>query len=96
MIAKLIVLLCVLALACADIVRFPMHKQENKDFVAGIKARREGSLHAVSSDGSGAVVIKDYQNSQYYGEIQCTCVSDEFHLCTSPPPYASSFYFFIV
>jgi hypothetical protein len=80
MIAKLIVLLCVLALACADIVRFPMHKQENKDFVAGIKARREGSLHAVSSDGSGAVVIKDYQNSQYYGEIQLGTPGQKFNV----------------
>mmetsp|Transcript_2484 Transcript_2484/g.5025 ORF Transcript_2484/g.5025 Transcript_2484/m.5025 type:complete len:381 (+) Transcript_2484:23-1165(+) len=50
--------------------KFPLKKIDNKEFVAGIVARANKGLkssYQVKDDGS--IVINDYQNSQYYGEI---------------------------
>ena len=93
----LIVVAVIAVMAQAEVGRLTMNKKADSEFVRNIVGQAKEGLstaHKLSDDGS--VVIKDYQNSQYYGEIQCTCVSDEFHLCKIPPPYASSFYFFIV
>ncbi len=67
---KLFILLLVVAAVTANVVKMTMHKREDKEFVQNlVRAAKEGikTSHSVSDDGS--VVIKDYQNSQYYGEI---------------------------
>jgi hypothetical protein len=51
----------------AGLTRFPLKKRDNHEFVQSILARKEG-LKATVSD-SGSIVINDYENSQYYGEI---------------------------
>lgn len=61
--------MCLLAV-CGKVVKMTLKKKDDKEFVQNIvRAAKEGisTRHSVSSDGS--VVIKDYQNSQYYGEI---------------------------
>lgn len=72
MIVNLIVCLALLvATAHSDVVRLTMRKKKDSEFVRNIvQQAKEGisSAHRLSDDGS--VVIKDYQNSQYYGEIQ--------------------------
>ena len=67
---KLFILLLLAVAVTANVVKMTIHKREDKEFVQNIvRAAKEGikTSHSVSDDGS--VVIKDYQNSQYYGEI---------------------------
>jgi hypothetical protein len=67
---KLFILLLLAVTITANVVKMTVHKREDKEFVQNIvRAAKEGikTSHSVSDDGS--VVIKDYQNSQYYGEI---------------------------
>ena len=67
---KLFILLLLAVPITANVVKMTIHKREDKEFVQNIvRAAKEGikTSHSVSDDGS--VVIKDYQNSQYYGEI---------------------------
>jgi hypothetical protein len=71
MIAQLIVLLAILACTMGAVVRVPMRKHSNTDFVKGILAKanqKVGSKHLANFNGTGPVVIEDYQNSQYYGK----------------------------
>jgi len=83
MIAQLFVLLAVIALASGAIVRMPMRKQSNSDFVKGILSkagRKYASKHMANFKGEGPVVIEDYQNSQYYGEITLGTPGQKFNV----------------
>lgn len=62
-------LLALFAVASA-VVKFPLKKQDNKEFVANIVSRAAAGkklTYQIKDDGS--IVINDYENSQYYGEI---------------------------
>lgn len=53
------------------IIRYPLKKRPDREFVEAIITRAMKGLSPVwkkSSDGS--MVINDYENAQYYGEIQ--------------------------
>ena len=67
----LIVVAVIAVMAQAEVVRLTMNKKADSEFVRNIVGQAKEGLstaHKLSDDGS--VVIKDYQNSQYYGEIQ--------------------------
>ena len=67
---KLLILLVVLvSVLCKDLIRFPLDKKDNREFVAGILARgMKGIRSTVKLGKEGSVVINDYENSQYYGQ----------------------------
>jgi len=83
MISQLIVLLAILAVTMGAVVRLPMRKHSNSDFVKGILAKAQqkvGSKHMGNFKGEGPVVIEDYQNSQYYGEITLGTPGQKFNV----------------
>jgi len=63
-----IVYLAGLALAAAAVLRVPMKKRSNEDFVRGVLGR-DRTVRGPRVTDTGAVVINDYMNSQYYGEV---------------------------
>ena len=73
MMYNLCVLLAFLAVVAqsAEIIRFPLKKRDNYEFVNEALARAakgiKPSAHVLK--GSGSIVINDYSNSQYYGEV---------------------------
>jgi len=78
---KLFILLLLAVAVTANVVKMTIHKREDKEFVQNIvRAAKEGikTSHSVSDDGS--VVIKDYQNSQYYGEITLGTPDQKFEV----------------
>jgi hypothetical protein len=88
MIAQLIVLLAILAVTMGAVVRMPMRKHSNSDFVKGILAKAQqkvGSKHMANFKGEGPVVIEDYQNSQYYGECVATATHGDIPGIYFPP-----------
>lgn len=49
---------------------FPLRKIDNREFVAGILQRAsKGHGMSFKTTSTGSIVINDYENSQYYGEI---------------------------
>jgi len=80
MIYQLIVVLAVLALtANGALVRFPMVKKNNREFVAGILARAvKGMKPSFKVAGDGSIVINDYENSQYYGQVSLGTPEQKF------------------
>jgi len=72
----------VLSLASASaLVRYPLIKRDNREFVAGILARAAKGLkmsYKLKEDGS--VVINDYENSQYYGEVSLGTPEQKFNV----------------
>jgi len=65
----------------AAVYKFPLNKVADKDFVAGIKARAAKGLKPsfrVTQDGS--IVINDYENSQYYGQIALGSPEQKFNV----------------
>ncbi|CAM9119181.1 unnamed protein product, partial [Ectocarpus fasciculatus] len=60
-------------------VRFPLKKRSNHEFVQSVIARKDTPSTAKVS-GTGAVVINDYANSQYYGEIQLGTPGQSFEV----------------
>ena len=69
----LIALIACVALAAKKedkLIRFDLKKIPDREFVAGILARAaKGIKPSYKLKGSGSIVINDYENSQYYGEI---------------------------
>lgn len=63
----------------AGLARFPLKKRDNHDFVQAAIARRNTPSSAKVSS-TGAVVINDYANSQYYGEIQLGTPGQSFEV----------------
>lgn len=61
---KSIFYLAGLALATAAVLRVPMKKRSNEDFVRGILGR-DRSVRGPRLRETGEVVINDYMNSQY-------------------------------
>jgi hypothetical protein len=70
MFASFAVLLTLLATLEATKMTVPMKKRDNVEFVGRIKERAaQGIRSSVKTSKTGSVVINDYENSQYYGEI---------------------------
>jgi len=66
----------------AELARFPLKKKDNREFVAGILARAQKGIkpsYKLNKD-SGSVVINDYENSQYYGEIALGSPDQKFNV----------------
>lgn len=62
--------LAVAGLAAAEgFVTFPLHKRSDREFVAGILSRAAKGMKNTYKSTPGSIVINDYENSQYYGEI---------------------------
>jgi len=83
MMLNVVVLLAVLlaAVSNADIVRFPLKKRDNYEFVNEILARAaKGIKPSVQLKASGAIVINDYANSQYFGEISLGTPPQKFEV----------------
>lgn len=81
MFTQLFVLLAIVATAMGGVVRIPMHKHANSDFVQGIVKRASSGLMTGAKYGAtGPVVIEDYQNSQYYGEITIGTPGQKFNV----------------
>lgn len=60
------------------LVRFPLKKRDNHEFVQSIL--RRGTKSSVTVSDTGAIVINDYANSQYYGEIQLGTPGQSFEV----------------
>ena len=84
MFAAFVVLLAVLALSGAQqVVRIPMIRTNDAEFVRDFVAQRAAKAALLSSgalQASGAVVINDYGNSQYYGEISLGTPAQKFQV----------------
>jgi len=82
MVIQLLIVLSVVAvMAQAEVVRLQMNKKPDSEFVRNIVSQAKEGLsttHRLGDDGS--VVIKDYQNSQYYGEIQLGTPGQKFNV----------------
>jgi hypothetical protein len=83
MMLNVVVLLAVLlaAVSNAEIVRFPLKKRDNYEFVNEVLARAaKGIKPSVQLKASGAIVINDYANSQYFGEISLGTPPQKFEV----------------
>jgi hypothetical protein len=78
----IILLLSVLSASCADeIVRVPVHKRKDSDFVRNIvNAANLNKKPRVQVKDTGAIVINDYENSQFYGSITLGSPAQEFEV----------------
>lgn len=66
---------------CSSYVIFKLNKLSDREFVAGILARAQKQQklsYRISSTGS--IVINDYENSQYYGEIALGTPNQKFNV----------------
>lgn len=79
---KLFILLIVLvSVLSKELIRFPLNKKENRDFVAGILARGMKGIHSTVKLGKeGSVVINDYENSQYFGQVSLGSPAQNFQV----------------
>lgn len=63
----------------AALVRFPLKKRSNAEFIKGImESPRKGTTYKLKDDGS--IIINDYENSQYYGEITLGTPAQSFEV----------------
>jgi hypothetical protein len=67
-----------LVASASGLVKFPLKKRDNHEFVQSIIHRGRKSEAKVSSTGS--IVINDYENSQYYGEISLGTPAQVFNV----------------
>lgn len=63
----------------AGLARFPLKKRSNHEFVQSVIARKD-SPSTVKVTDTGSIVINDYANSQYYGEIQLGTPGQSFEM----------------
>jgi hypothetical protein len=69
------------AAASEAYVTYPLNKLPDHEFVAGIKARAAaGKKMSYKTSKSGSIVINDYENSQYYGEIALGSPDQKFQV----------------
>jgi hypothetical protein len=62
-------------------VRLPMQKRSDSEFVGSFLDRvRNGNPHTAKLGDAGSIVINDYQNSQYYGEIELGTPGQKFEV----------------
>jgi len=81
MCGKALVSTLILATVAAEIIRFPIKKRSNEEFVAGIMQRASrGARPTLLQSTDGSVVINDYENAQYYGEIQIGTPGQKFQV----------------
>jgi len=84
MFAQVIVLLAILSVALAGVVRVPMRKHDDSSFVQDVVARARANKYQTglkyTLKSEGPVVIEDYQNSQYYGEIEIGTPGQKFEV----------------
>lgn len=67
--------------AASAYVTYPLNKVPDHEFVAGIKARAAaGKKMSYKTSKSGSIVINDYENSQYYGEIALGSPDQKFEV----------------
>jgi len=66
--ARVLVFLLLIAVVAA-LTKFQLKKKSNHEFVTELMDRASLGLKSTVKVSSGAIVINDYQNSQYYGEI---------------------------
>lgn len=79
-VVKAFVMLAVVAVS-SGYVTFPMKKVSDKEFVAGILGRaQQGKRLSYKTTATGSIVINDYQNSQYYGEIALGTPDQKFNV----------------
>jgi len=81
MFAYTLVVLAVILACCSAVVRYPLQRKSNREFVAGILARAAKGIppaYKVSKDGN--IVINDYENSQYYGEVSLGTPQQKFNV----------------
>jgi hypothetical protein len=61
--------------------RFPLKKTSDREFVAGVLARAaKGLKPSYRYQKDGSIVINDYENSQYYGEIALGTPEQKFNV----------------
>eukprot|EP00168_Porphyra_purpurea_P001837 TRINITY_DN12179_c0_g1_i1.p1 TRINITY_DN12179_c0_g1~~TRINITY_DN12179_c0_g1_i1.p1 ORF type:complete len:382 (-),score=52.03 TRINITY_DN12179_c0_g1_i1:337-1482(-) len=74
--------LALIALVSVSAVyKFPLKKVNNREFVAGILARAaKGMKPSFRMTDDGSIVINDYENSQYYGEIALGTPEQKFNV----------------
>lgn len=66
--------------ANADVIKVPMKKTSNKEYLNDmINTPKYGALFSEAS-GEHNVVIKDYQNAQYYGEMKIGTPAQKFNV----------------
>ncbi len=71
------------ALSTAEIIRYPLQKVDNVDFIKGILARAaKGRTPSYKLGATGSIVINDYENSQYYGQIGLGTPQQKFQVIT--------------
>jgi hypothetical protein len=72
-------LLSTMVASSAALARFPLKKRDNAEFVKGIlNSPRKGVTYNMKDDGS--IIINDYENSQYYGEINLGTPEQSFEV----------------
>lgn len=77
----IIATLAIALVAQADkLKRVPMRKRDNKEFVTQIRSRAERGIKSTYKGSEGSVVINDYENSQYYGEISLGSPAQNFEV----------------
>jgi hypothetical protein len=59
------------------VTKVPIHKRDTDEFIQGI--RESGSLKSTLGD-SGDIVIKNYQNAQYFGEVTVGSPAQTFNV----------------
>jgi hypothetical protein len=70
-----------LLISVSGLVRFPVQKRDNSEFVASLRSRAlKGFKNNYKFKGDGSIVINDYENSQYYGEISLGSPAQKFQV----------------
>ena len=57
------------AASATKVIRVPLHKHSDEEFLAQHRARRHGGGLRASSSGPESEVINDYANAQYFGVV---------------------------
>lgn len=68
------------SLAFGQIVRLSMKKKGNSEFVKGLLANAAKGIAPRVMVSDGSIVINDYENSQYYGEISLGTPPQKFEV----------------
>lgn len=61
-------------------VKFTLKKKSNHEFVQNFIARANKGVRSTFAQNEGSIVINDYQNAQYYGEIQLGTPAQSFNV----------------
>lgn len=75
-----ILFLIVSLVSVSAVVKFTLQKKDNHEFVSGILARAKNGRSLSMSTSEGNIVINDYENSQYYGQISLGTPGQKFNV----------------